>query len=254
MCTISLLSSAGKVVGSLVFIPLLSLAVLAGAASQALTYDSLRASLIDAMESAFAGDAAPAELEATRSEFLRRCGTSETITQAAEGFGNITISCSAIRAASSSDFPKVLAGAAFDSIYYRDHDCELVECITSGDPGKMLAIASQEARSFFATAAWMFLAGAVIGFIAIAASSRHLFSILKIVGIDLIVAGIPGILLFGASAALLRAFPLPAGLPGFASAFLSQLATYYMLMLPAGIAVAAAGFALARKAPAVKRS
>lgn len=155
---------------------------------------------------------------------------------------NLTVNCSDIAKSKPEDIIKLLAANAFDTLYYKKYDCSFLECIQKQQFG---AILSPLSDSFLRSAILYLILGTIVSGAIMAFLIRKIGSILKNIGICLIIIGIPFFLMPS-----FKKF-IPAQMASFISpitdSVFASLSTNLMYILIAGVALTVAGFLMGKK-------
>jgi hypothetical protein len=244
-------SGIGKAAGSTLFTVFISMAVLIGTFSIITSEANVRTALTDVFETAITEKYSTEQLEQIRLSLQDQCGPlSETVRQ---DFGSLSldVDCSRVRLGSASELPAIFRDAYVDQVYFRDYSCFFIDCFRQAQGvDKATVLLSQHGNSFFITAMWASIALAVLGLVLIVASVRHAFSVLKIIGIGMVVAGIPG---FFIKSLVPDLGGTGSGVALLITAAIDFMSTTYIGIFVIGIVLAIAGFALSAKFPPVRR-
>ncbi len=119
------------------------------------------------------------------------------------GSESVTIDCKEVRAKGGSALPQYLSDAISNVVlkdYYKDYGCSPAGCLTSlavsRDTAKLPFLISAQMNQFLKTLIPYLVIGLVLSLFILIYSIRETFSIFKEVGMTLLSAGVPFVLLF----------------------------------------------------------
>ncbi|MFH0837602.1 MAG: hypothetical protein V1870_05715 [Candidatus Aenigmatarchaeota archaeon] len=159
---------------------------------------------------------------------------------------SLDINCADIQ--QSDDMTKYLSGQLFDAFYNKEYDCSVIDCLTTAmqtkNPQDLTILVSAKMHSFLQTLIIFFIAGIIAGLAIIIVSLRQLFSILKTIGIAMIVSGLSFIII------LVMKFMVPVSqnsLLGFVENIMNMFIILYAIVFAIGVILFIAGWYKTRK-------
>lgn len=188
-----ILSTLGNVFGSLIFTISLGLLVTVIALGQFTNYSNLQPILSNVVANQIAKTNSPSDLSNIDSYLKQQCGGSATQTSMDLGsqIGNVSLNCSDVLQGQASQLPSLLGKATFDKIYYKQYDCDFLQCIKQLQGNdRYLLIMTDLANKFFNWAIIPLAAATVLGLVIIVAAIRNWHEIFKSIGVSCVLIGI----------------------------------------------------------------
>jgi hypothetical protein len=238
-----ILKKIGVSVGCLLFTTFITLSIVSIAVVDITSYDSLQPLFSDIIKSTI-GDVDPATMDVMLDALRQQCQGKDTI-EFSQGDTTVMIDCSDIME-EGADVRDIIATSMFDELYYKQYDCDFIECMVSGE---FTVIASAQGNSFFQNAQIVFIAVSALGAAIIIALTETWPGRLKTLGIQMIFIGI---------AYFIMDIVIPMVLPNFVptteagavaqamslvDSITQSMKMYFLCFFVAGAVLTAAGYA-----------
>jgi hypothetical protein len=191
-----ILRGIGKSLGVLIFSFALVLAIMALTLTKFTSHDNLKSYIPGIIARQY--NLTDEELEQTHTFLLEECKGKESIDLSNITTANASLNCRDLEASTPQNIPNLIGTSIFDSFYYRKYDCGFITCLkTSGNNlDNLPALISYKGYQFFNSIQKFFWIAVGLSLILILVSVEKWDNRLKILGINLLIIGIP-MLIFG---------------------------------------------------------
>jgi heme/copper-type cytochrome/quinol oxidase subunit 4 len=240
-----LLRSVGKALGGFVFVICLTLLIFFIAMSKFTEYDNLKTYASNIMQEQVASQFNSTELYFFQLYLNHSC-ENKIITELPSTFGNITLNCIDILTSRAEDLPKIIAGTAFDNVYYKSYDCKFPLCFLQMIRGEVeqYALLSQKAHNFFSDSIKYLFVCVVLGAVLLLVLNETWSSRFKSVGISCLFIGISYFLLPLIKSMAVKKLPPGVSLDAPLNQIFDSLAGNLLIILIIGIVITAIGFTI----------
>jgi hypothetical protein len=188
-----ILSTLGRIFGGLIFTVSLGLLVVVIALAQFTNYNNLQPLLSNVIAQQLTKTVPPSDLDNLAFNLRQQCGgnAEQVNVDAGEQIGNVSLNCSDVSQAQSSQLPNLLAKATFDKLYYKQYPCDFLQCIQQLQGNdRYTVIITAVANKFFNSAIIPLATATVLGLIIAAAALRTWYEIFKSIGVSCLLIGI----------------------------------------------------------------
>jgi hypothetical protein len=186
-----ILRSIVRSVGGFFFVLFLSMVILMMAVIEITEYDNLKPVVTDIIAQQLTNQTSPEQLSQIHAQLSSQCSGKETVEMPVGENLNVTLNCSSVNASKPEDLGTLIGGAVFDKIYYKEYDCEFIQCYQQSDSqGKISLFSTSLANQFFKKVLiYLWIGTGVFGLILLISSKG--WEIPKDFGKSLIVVGMP---------------------------------------------------------------
>lgn len=203
-------------------------------------YDNLKSIFSELFITKLISNIDKTQLNQTYTTLLKECTQTESL-EFSLGDKNITLKCEDVKKSSPEELPNLIGESLFHDIYYKEYDCEFIECLQLSEEG-FLVILSSKANLFFRdiqNALWICTG---IGTILIFVSVKEWKTKLKTLGITLLSISIPVLIIF-----YIKDYFLPT-LPAEAAPITTQLFSFifnsFLIVTIVGMVLTVGGYSL----------
>lgn len=193
MKKVSVVRKIGKGFGGFLFTTFLSLSILTLVMIEFTEYENLKPVAFSLFSNVMKSGISKSQITEIYNNLRAHCEANpEKMEEFSINNKTIIMNCSKILEGTQEDFIDMIFEKQFnfDEIYYKEYDCEFIECISSGDSEAFTVILSAEANKFFREFLYYVLIGTVIGGAILAVSCKG-FEIFRSFGYSCVVMGVP---------------------------------------------------------------
>lgn len=260
------LRSGGKFLGKLVFTTCLALLIATIGMAEFTEYDNLKAVFGDIIGSQIEGrveevepdieNVSQEELEDVYQALLEMCeGQNSIDISIPESDESVTVDCNELREAGSLEGANLTTVAKnaivdpiFDGIYYKEYDCGFLECMQTG---QFLVMFSEQGHEFFSEIQIYLSVGVAVGAVIILVLSKTWPDRLKGLGWPLVFTGVSYVIFELGKMFISEILPgeeeVGINILSITKTMLDPMINAFLVVLVAGIAMVATGYALAYK-------
>lgn len=234
----------GKLSGGLVFTTCLVLAILFMQLIEFTSYENVLLVAGGIVEGQL-DSLTDGQMQQLRLAMEIQCNDKETVAfPIYEGFDAV-LNCTQVAGSTEEQFKKVVVKSVVDGIYYKEFDCDIYECITSGNQLDVIASFSEQGNKFYSTWHIYIWIGAAAGLAVMLASTKTWVGRLKAVGFTLAVTGLPFLFVNQIKSMLP---PLPVQVQGtivpIIDGLISSLSNKFIIVFAIGAVLLVAGYGL----------
>jgi hypothetical protein len=259
-----LLRRGGKFLGKIIFTSSIAFLIITMGLVEFTEYSNMKASFSGILGSAGGIESdledLPEEyLEGLYQRLLEMCEGQETIQIDTEESQSVTIDCNSLRSAEDaegSNLTTVISGIItaplFDSIYYKEYECEFLECMQTG---QFLVLFSEQGHEFFVRIQIYLALGVAVGIVIIILLSENWPERLKGLGWPLVFTGISYFIFELGKLIIADSLGEEVGvsMASMVDSMFGPMINNFLIALVAGIALVSTGYVLAYKAKKKKK-
>lgn len=235
----SIAKKVGKGFGIMLFTLFLSLAMLSYSMAQFTSYTVIEPAFVSMVRENMPLN--KTDLESQHNMLLEYCKFPNTTEMPIQE--NVSIKCSDISATTPDKLPDLMAQAFFDSIYYKQFDCDFITCLRTMSPSQRSSIILTDMGNQFYSKVWIYLLMAAIAGVALIIACVDTWkSRLKSIGFCLFIAGTP-YFMFNFIKKLLPADVASQASP-LIDVIVKTLSPKFLIVLVAGIILIVLGFVI----------
>ncbi len=161
----------GKFVGGSLFTLGLSLFIIIFTMMQFTEYNTVKPLFVPLIENQLSNQTNSSDWPMIHAGLVTQCEGKENIQLPLEN-DNITLKCSDIASSGSDGLVKLIAGAAFDKVYYKEYTCEFIDCIRNMDTQNLYIIFSYKGLQFYRSVLIYSIVVTVAGLLILIVSSK----------------------------------------------------------------------------------
>jgi hypothetical protein len=238
------LRGMGKWAGSFLFATFLVVAVMSVGIVSFTGYDNMKA-LFGGMFNQMTSGVDQSTIDALTASLKVQCQGKESVEFTLDDGQTLSVPCDKVNE-EGAQADEIMTTAAFDSMYYKDYQCNLIECISSG---QMTVLLSAKTNQFFMTVEILAFAATGLGAVLIIVCEETWPNRMKSIGLKMVMTGVSFFVLQYLAPVLLQMISPEmatigeAGLNSALETFFAPIVIYFACILIAGAALAVAGFA-----------
>ncbi len=237
----AILRTLGKFFGGLIFTMFLIAAITVFSLAQLIEHDSLKTIVTDLLVQQLKDQ----QVQQVTGILREGCVQSDSI-KLTLGKDSFNIDCKEVGGTSDENLTAVIAGQAFDQIYFKKYDCSFVECLQKPGEEKILILLSANAYKFLGNMQIALWVGAVLGAVIMSVSTETWGGRLKGFGTSLVFVGLPVVVMSQFQNIVFSLLPSGSvNLVPLMEKIFSSMSANYLIVLVLGIALTAAGYGIA---------
>lgn len=237
----AILRTLGKFFGGLIFTIFLVAAITVFSLAQLIEHDSLKTIATDLLVQQLNYQ----QVQQITGILKEGCVQTDSI-KLTLGQDSFNINCKEVEGTSDENLTAVIAGQAFDQIYFKKYDCSFIECLQKPGEEKFLVLLSANAYKFLGNMQLALWVGVVLGAVIMSVSTETWGGRLKGFGTSLIFVGLPVVLMGQFQNIIFSLLPSgPVNLAPLIEKIFSSMLANYLIVLVFGIALTAAGYGIA---------